>query len=280
MNIKEQENITIKDFCQVCGQPLPQHKIDEVKANIDANIKTFKSNIEEYKQKAKMYYEKYNNLQSQYEEQLEKLKNFAPNEKIAEFETKLAELNSTIRSKRQTDLSNLSNQEQKDLETKISDLERELAKKEYLDKGYKQIKLWKEENMQVAEDIIAIEDKEMALQDFVREQTDIIVKTVNSFFGNGVSWSLYTTNYNGNLEECCECMYNNKLYSCLSTGEKNKTNIEVIKALQNFYDVNIPIFCDNAETVTIEYETDRQIIELYAKAGAKLEGCIKVTDLY
>ena len=279
-NIKEQENITIKDFCQVCGQPLPQHKIDEVKANIDANIKTFKSHIEEYKQKAKMYYEKYNNLQSQYEEQLEKLKNFAPNEKIAEFEAKLAELNSTVRSKRQTDLSNLSSQEQKDLETKISDLERELAKKEYLDKGYKQIKLWKEENMQVAEDIIAIEDKEYALQDFVREQTDIIVKTVNSFFGNGVSWSLYTTNYNGNLEECCECMYNNKLYSCLSTGEKNKTNIEVIKALQNFYDVNIPIFCDNAETVTIEYETDRQIIELYAKAGARLEGCTKITDLY
>lgn len=279
-NIKEQENITVKNFCQVCGQPLPQHKIDEVKANIDANIKTFKSNIEEYKQKAKMYYEKYNNLQIQYEEQLTKLKNFAPNEKIAELESRVAELNSTIRGKKQSDLSNLSNIEQTELVVKISDLERELAKKEYLEKGYNQIKAWKDDNMQIAQDIIDIENKEIALQEFVREQTDIIVKTVNGFFGNGVSWSLYTTNYNGNLEECCECMYNNKLYSCLSTGEKNKTNIEIIKALQNFYDVNIPIFCDNAETVTLEYETDRQVIELYAKTGAILDGCTKITDLY
>jgi hypothetical protein len=74
-------------------------------------------------------------------------------------------------------------------------------------------------------------------------------------------------------------MYNDKLYSCLSTGEKNKTNIEVVKSLQNFYEVNIPIFCDNHETVTLEYETDRQVIELYAKADTKLEGCIKITDL-
>ena len=154
-----------------------------------------------------------------------------------------------------------------------------MAKKEYLEKANNQIKAWKQDNLRIADELIKIENKERALQDFVREQTEIISHTVNSFFGNGVSWSLYTVNYSGNLEECCECMYNDKLYSCLSTGEKNKTNIEVVKALQNFYEVNIPIFCDNNETVTLEYETDRQLIELYAKAGAKLDGCIKITDL-
>lgn len=278
LNELKQENI--KDTCSICGQKLPVDKIKEVEDNLNKEISSIENNLLSIKKDAKELYEKYNNLQKQYAEQEEKLNNFIPNEKIAELETKLTELNSTIRSKRQTDLSNLSNQEQKDLEIKISNLERELAKKEYLDKGYKQIKVWKEENMQIAEDIIAIEDKEMALQDFVREQTDIIVKTVNSFFGNGVSWSLYTTNYNGNLEETCEAMYNNKLYSCLSMGEKNFVNLQVIKALQNFYDVNLPVVIDNRETLTIQYEIDRQVIELYAVPNKKLDGCIKITDIY
>jgi hypothetical protein len=65
-NIQEQENLTIKDFCQVCGQKLPKEKVDEVKANIEANIKTFNINLETYKADAKELYEKYNNLQKQY----------------------------------------------------------------------------------------------------------------------------------------------------------------------------------------------------------------------
>ena len=280
LKINELKQENIKDVCSICGQKLPENKIKEVEDNLKREIISIENQLASTRKDAKELYEKYNNLQKQYAEQEEKINNLVPNEKIAELESRVFELNSIIRNKKQSDLSNLSKQEQNDLEASISDLERKLAKKEYLEKGYKQIKVWKEENMQIADDIIVIENNALALQDFIKEQTDIIVKTVNSFFGNGVSWSLYTTNYNGNLEECCECMYNNKLYSCLSTGEKNKTNIEVIKALQNFFDVNIPLFCDNQETVTLEYETDRQVIELYAKAGAKLEGCTKITDLY
>lgn len=278
-SIHEQENLTIKDFCQVCGQKLPKEKVDEVKANIEANIKTFNINLETYKADAKSLYEKYNNLQKQYSAQEDKINYFVADPRISELETLIFDLNSQARAEKQSELSNLSLQEQTALQTQISNLEREMAKKEYLEKANNQIKAWKQDNLRIADELIKIENKERALQDFVREQTEIISQTVNSFFGNGVSWSLYTVNYNGNLEECCECMYNDKLYSCLSTGEKNKTNIEVVKALQNFYEVNIPIFCDNHETVTLEYETDRQVIELYAKADAKLDGCIKITDL-
>ena len=278
ISLLEEEKVT--DICSLCGQKLPEHLLKTINEKVSTKLTNANIELEQCKNDAKGLYEKYNNLQKQYAEQEEKIKNFTPNEKIAELENRVFELNSIIKGKKQSDLSNLSNQEQKDLEIKISDLERELAKKEYLDKGYKQINAWKEENMQIAEDIIAIEDKTYALQDFVKEQTDIIVKTVNSFFGNGVSWSLYTTNYNGNLEETCEAMYNNKLYSCLSMGEKNFVNLQVVKALQNFYDVNLPVVIDNKETLTIPYEIDRQVIELYAVPNKKLDGCIKITDIY
>lgn len=279
LRLSELSHQNIKDVCSICGQKLPEEKIKEVEDNLKKEMVTIEYNIATMKKEAKELYDKYNNLQKQYAQQDEEIKNFVPDEKIELFESKISTLKQTIEDRRKAELSDLSSQEQKELEFKISELERQMAKKEYLDKGYKQINAWKKENREIADNLIQIENKALALQDFVREQTEVISQTVNSFFGNGVSWSLYTVNYNGSLEECCECMYNEKLYSCLSTGEKNKTNIEVVKALQNFYEVNIPIFCDNHETVTLEYETDRQVVELYAKADAKLEGCIKITDL-
>ena len=62
----------------------------------------------------------------------------------------------------------------------------------------------------------------------------------------------------------CIALYNNKRYSSLSNGEKHKTNMEIVKTLQNYYGVNIPIIEDDCESITIPYETDRQIVELYA----------------
>ena len=87
-------------------------------------------------------------------------------------------------------------------------------------------------------------------------------------------------NYNGTLEEDCICLYNNKRYSSLSNGEKDVADLEVIKTLQDYFDVNIPVFGDNEEGVTLDYNIDRQNIGLYAVKNAKLKGCVKITDLY
>ena len=279
-NLEKLEKENIVDTCAMCGQKLPEDKIEYAKEQHSIAVLDSCGKLNSLKEKARSLYEKYNNLQKQYNAQEQLVINFVPDAKINELETKISELKSTIGSMKQSNLSNLSNSEIKSLETIISDLEREMAKKEYLEKGYKQIKVWREDNLKVAENILTIENKEIALQAFVKEQTDIIVKTVNSYFGNGVSWSLYSTNYVGTLDEDCVCLYNNKRYSSLSTGEKNIANMEVIKALQKFYNVSIPIFSDNSEANTIEYETDRQVIELYAKADTQIEGCVKITDLY
>ena len=254
--------------------------IEKFEEDFKREVKRLEDELVSFKKDAKELYEKYNNLQAQYAEQEEKIKNFAPNEKIEELENRVLELNLVVKYNKQSDLNNLSVQKQKELEDTISALEREMAKKEYLEKGYKQIKLWQTEMQELADKIIAVENKEIALREFVKEQTDVICNTVNNYFSNGVSWSLYTMNYNGSLEESCICLYNNKRYSSLSTGERNIANMEVIKTLQDAYNVNIPIFSDNAEANTIPYSTDRQVIELYAKKGCKVEGCTKITDLY
>lgn len=279
-SLQDLNNRKIKDSCSMCGQKLPEDKIKKFEEDFKKEVERLENELVSFKKDAKDLYEKYNKLQKQYAEQEDKINNFVPNERINELETLIFDLNSQSRAEKQSELSDLSVQEQNTLQTQISNLEREMAKKEYLEKANNQIKAWKQDNLRIADELIKIENKERALQDFVREQTEIISQTVNSFFGNGVSWSLYTINYLGNLEETCELMYNNKLYSCLSVGERNVANLETIKALQKFYDVNLPVICDNNESVTIPYETDCQRIELYATPDKKLENCVKITDIY
>ena len=170
------------------------------------------------------------------------------------------------------------------LESQISALERELAKKAYCEENKNRIQKWKDENKDIADVIIQIEQKETALEKYVKEQTDIIIDTVNSKFSNGISWALYKETYKngeGGVEEDCVCMYNGRRYSSLSTGEKNITNIEIVKTLQDYYGVNITIMSDNSEANTIPFDSaNRQVVEFKAIKGAKFDGIIKITDLY
>ena len=113
----------------------------------------------------------------------------------------------------------------------------------------------------------------------MKEQIDLVNKTVNSKFDNGISWALYNETYKGGeggIEETCICMYNNTNYASLSNGEKVIANIEVVKTLQNYFGSNVPVFVDNAETVTIPYEINSQQIRLFAKENETIDFIEKI----
>lgn len=270
--------------CPVCHNKLKQEQIDnankeieEFNKDIELKLQMAQKNMEEYKNK-------YNAKKAKFEEIKAKLDNFKPNERIKELNNTILATTITLKQAKATDLNNLSAEQQKALETQISGLEREMAKKTYFNENETLIQKWKDENKSVADLIVGIEQKETALEKYVKEQTDIIIDTVNSNFSNGVSWALYKETYKageGGIEEDCVCMYNGKRYSSLSTGEKNITNIEVVKTLQDYFGTNICIFSDNAEANTIQYDSaDRQIIELYATKNERLDGVVKITDMF
>lgn len=217
----------------------------------------------------------YNETYDLFEATNQKLQNMEEIKVINDLQDKITNLKLTIENTKTKDLNNLSSETITDLETQISALEKQMSRKEDLVKWNNQIKQWRKENLQFADEIIDIETKLRVLQDYIKEQTDIVSKTINDKFGNGVSWLLYNTNYVGNLEETCVAMYNNKLYSSLSNGEKNICDIEVVKALQKYFDVELPILADNEEANTIKYEANQQLIQFYVKENATIQGCEK-----
>lgn len=254
----------IIDTCPTCKQKLPAEDINKAKNEIKLLINNNQEKITQLKSQAKELYLKYNSLIEKYTEIDNKIKNFVPNESIKVLQNEIKDLNLTIDNIKQKKLNNLSNQTQKELEDIISRLEKEMAKKDYLEKGYKQIQIWKKDSGNIADNIIEIENKIELLESFSKELADININKVNNLFKNGVSWSLYQTNYKGKLEETCVCLYNNKRYSASSKGEKHTANIEIIKTLQNYFNVSLPLFEDDSESITIETDFEGQRIELYA----------------
>lgn len=268
-------------ICPTCKQPLPAELIEKEKVNRERLVAQLEKQIETLLKDGTEIADKYNSKLQEYNELTEQIKaESADGEDILALKTQISDLNSALADTKQSSMNKLSNEELSNLGQTISSLEQEMAKLDYIKKGDKQIQVWKDESKEIADKIITVEQKDYALQEFVKEQTDRISEIVNSKFSNGISWSLYTMNYNGSLEEDCICLYNNKRYSSLSTGEQNIADLEVIKTLQDYFGVNVTIFSDCDESNTLEYNASQQIIQLKTKKNEKLKGCIKITEIY
>lgn len=281
--LNNQTDTEIKTECPYCGAPYTEEYIKELQEKAQSKIEESDRQVEKQTGIVRDIQEKYNSKKAQFEQTKEKLDNFKPSAEIKEVQDRILSTQEALQSAKATELTNLSNEQKTALETQISGLERELAKSTFIEKAKLDIHTWKNQNKEVADKIIAVEKKERSLADYVKEQTDTIVETINSRFSNGISWALYKETYKngeGGIEEDCICMYNKKRHSSLSMGEKNKANLEVIKVLQDYYGVKLPIMCDNQETVTIPYNTDSQIIEFYAQKGKKLDNVVKIEEIH
>lgn len=281
--LNNQTDTEIKTECPYCGAPYTEEYIKELQEKAQSKIEESDRQVEKQTGIVRDIQEKYNSKKAQFEQTKEKLDNFKPSAEIKEVQDRILSTQEALQSAKATELTNLSNEQKTALETQISGLERELAKSTFIEKAKLDIHTWKNQNKEVADKIIAVEKKERSLADYVKEQTDTIVETINSRFSNGISWALYKETYKngeGGIEEDCICMYNGKRYSSLSMGEKNKANLEVIKVLQDYYGVRLPLFADNSETTTINYDVDTQIIELYAQKGKKLDDVVKIEEIY
>lgn len=271
------------NICPTCHRELPEEQLNTMNKEIEKANEEINKQLEVSTKITDDLKKKYDEKKAQFEEQKAKLDNFETNKDIETIKDAILTLQDSLQQAKGTDLNNLSTEQKTALESQISALERDMAKKQYLEENESSIQKWKTQNKKLADDIVEIERKETALEKYVQEQTNIIISTINEKFSNGVSWALYKETYKngeGGIEEDCVCMFNGKRYSSLSTGEKNITNIEVIKTLQDYYGVNITIMSDNAEANTLSYDSgNRQIIEFKATKGEKLD-IVKITDLY
>ena len=88
------------------------------------------------------------------------------------------------------------------------------------------------------------------LEEFTKAKSAKVNKELNKHF-NGVEFNLSETLINGSVKENCECTVNGVPFKSLNSGHRIVAGLEIIKALQNLYDAQFPVWIDNAETINV-----------------------------
>jgi len=108
---------------------------------------------------------------------------------------------------------------------------------------------------------------------FIRKKAEFIEENVSGFFSI-TRWKLFDVQVNQGIRDICEATMGGVPYSTdLNTGAKINVGLDVINTLSKHYGVMLPIFVDNAESVTNwEFDIDNQMIKLVAAMNVeKLE---------
>ena len=261
--------------CPMCGQKLPEDKIESMRTDFD-----------ERKAKNLKELEGRGNALSTYSKGLKQAIE-DKKKKIADLGAELKEL--TIRRDAvemelgmvPTDIDMTSNSEYQALKATIEEKEKALADENDTSELIRKLKNERNEllrqassvdtkielgvanNKRIDDSIADLEDKrkdlnqEIAdwerkldlLKEFTRKKNELLQADVNKYLDFATA-KLFRPLLNGDTEECCDFVYNGEAYARnLNHGARMLTEVDICRAFQKVGNVNFPIIIDDTESV-------------------------------
>lgn len=237
--------------CPTCHQDMPKEYLDKKIKELESKLlvnNNLKNSIAKFRDEYKPISENIKSLESQ-------INDFEPSIELIDLEEKL---NSGF--------------DKKGLEEELNKINQELSFQFTLKKLEEENEKLTKDNFELTKRENELLIKKQQIEDYVIDSMRLIENGVNNMFTNGVSFSLFNANYNGTFDETCVAMYNGKTYKECSAGEKNILNYEIVCALQNKYELSLPIFIDDSESVTRQFiDYGKQLIKLKVANNEKLE---------
>lgn len=284
-------------ICSYCGQKYPNDKKEQLKADFEshkakklAELTEKGTSEKEYLEKEKQNLTKLTAELSGHTKSLDML-----NTAIVDFEKQLSELPTSV------DITNT--EEYKALQSQIDDKEKTLAEmnnasdiKQKLNSELSELQsqltdcqsklTLSQRNVEIDEriDELQTEQRDISqkvadqekmlylLEQFIKFKMDSVSDSINSKF-DGINFKLFENQLNGGLKETCELTVNGVPYGSLNNGHRIIAGLQIIKALQGLYDVRMPIFTDNAESINDFNmpEMDCQMILLKVSEDEKIK---------
>lgn len=288
MTMDESETV-----CKMCGQVLPAGRIDQIRADFEKNKADMVGKILDKGRKVKSEIDGDTAKVASLESEIASLKT-AWNDVITQ-KNKAYETMNTIPAT--VDISE--NQEYQSLQTKLSNLEAQLGNmdtgenlkkqleirergiREELDAVNRQfaavesnerihdrIEELKAEQKEIGQKAADQEQKIFLLEKFSRTKMDMLADGINSKFGI-VSFKLFEIQINGGMKDTCEMMVDGVPYSSLNSAAKMQAGLDVIAALEILYNVSVPVWLDNRESVSEIPDIDGQVINLFVSSDDK-----------
>ena len=86
-------------------------------------------------------------------------------------------------------------------------------------------------------------------EEFARVRVQSVERSVNSRF-KLARFRLFTEQINGGLADCCDVVVDGVPYADLNSAMQINVGLDIIETLSQHYDRRVPLFIDNAESVT------------------------------
>lgn len=154
----------------------------------------------------------------------------------------------------------------------IAEQQRIISKESLLDYSRQRMDQLREEAKAAAECLEAIEQMLFLIDEYARFKTSFVESSINSLF-RIARFRLYREQANGGVEDRCDVVYDGVPYMGLNNGMKINVGIDIINALSRHHGVSVPLFVDNAESVTKLENTDTQVIRLVVSESDKELRC-------
>lgn len=261
--------------CPMCGQKLPEDKIESMRAEFDERKAKDLKELED----------KGNALSSDSKELKQAIED--KKKEVADLEAELKELTERhdivakeLR-KVPTDIDMTGNSEYQALKAKIEEKEKVLADESDTSELIRKLKNERNEllrqvssvdtkielgvanNKRIDDSIADLETKrtdlnqEIAdwerkldlLKEFTRKKNELLQADVNKYL-NFATAKLFRPLLNGDTEECCDFVYNGEAYARnLNHGARMLTEVDICRVFQKVASVNFPIIIDDTESV-------------------------------
>ena len=288
------ENGTV---CSLCGQKLPEDKIEQLKADFESRKRKARADAEEKMKTERLKFDNDKNVElkrlinvgtamkdliskltqenSNLQEEIEKLKkqeqdtiakkeallnqlskipeeaDYSQNEEYVKLKakhdevlTEIGKLEAEGADKFIEDLK----AEKADLQARLDEVNSTIAKASMNVDIDERIGKLQDEQKEIGQKVADQEQMLYLLEEFIRFKLDKVSDTINKHFKT-VKFKLFDMQLNGGMKDCCECTVDGVPYSALNSGHRIVAGLDIIRSLSELYDVSVPIFVDNAESL-------------------------------
>lgn len=107
-----------------------------------------------------------------------------------------------------------------------------------------------EEEKKMSQELANLEADEYTMQQFERSKMDMVEQRVNGMFEKA-RFKMFNQLLNGGFEPTCELVYEGVPWSNLNKAGTILLGLDCIKTISKYYEAQLPIFIDNAESVVV-----------------------------
>ncbi|WP_461467095.1 DUF2813 domain-containing protein [Parvimonas micra] len=106
--------------------------------------------------------------------------------------------------------------------------------------------------------------------EYTRIYTSLVQDKINDLFKT-VDFRLFETQVNGEIKETCEVTVGGVPYPSVNNAGKINAGLDVINSLSEHFEKRVPIFVDNAESITDVLPVESQIVKMYVVKNQNLK---------